>query len=87
MGVVVLVCEVVCFLVSDNIVLTLFVAEFCRYDLNSGVVERIGNHQNIANCIGYSDETCELSILSSSCLHCNLHKLSIFVPNLRCNDN
>ncbi|KAL2349193.1 hypothetical protein Fmac_003193 [Flemingia macrophylla] len=31
-----------------------------RYDLHSGHVEAVGSHDDIATCIGYSSETCQL---------------------------
>ncbi|KAM5567301.1 mitotic checkpoint protein BUB3.3 [Rosa sericea] len=31
-----------------------------RYDLHSGICEMIGNHDDIATCIGYSDETSQV---------------------------
>ncbi|KAL6186797.1 hypothetical protein ACLB2K_042916 [Fragaria x ananassa] len=33
-----------------------------RYDLDSGICETIGNHDDIATCIGYSDETSQVII-------------------------
>ena len=34
-----------------------------RYDLHSGINDTIGNHDDIATGIGYSDETCKLLLL------------------------
>nr|XP_025700140.1 mitotic checkpoint protein BUB3.3 isoform X2 [Arachis hypogaea] len=31
-----------------------------RYDLDSGIIDTIGGHDDIATCIGYSSETCQL---------------------------
>ncbi|KAL5100155.1 hypothetical protein RYX36_004482 [Vicia faba] len=31
-----------------------------RYDLHSGIVDQMGNHDDTATCIGYSNETCLL---------------------------
>ncbi|XP_015895138.3 mitotic checkpoint protein BUB3.3 [Ziziphus jujuba] len=31
-----------------------------RYDLHSAICDTIGNHDDIATCIGYSDETCQV---------------------------
>ncbi|XP_058769183.1 uncharacterized protein LOC131643052 isoform X2 [Vicia villosa] len=30
------------------------------YDLHSGIIDQMGNHNDIATCIGYSNETCLL---------------------------
>lgn len=30
---------------------------FCRYDLHSGIHNTIGNHDDFATCVEYSDET------------------------------
>ncbi|KAG6765632.1 hypothetical protein POTOM_029682 [Populus tomentosa] len=31
-----------------------------RYDLHSGTIDAIGNHQDMATCVGYSIETCQV---------------------------
>ncbi|XP_061369713.1 mitotic checkpoint protein BUB3.3 [Gastrolobium bilobum] len=31
-----------------------------RYDLDSGIIDTVGSHDDIATCIGYSNETCQL---------------------------
>ncbi|CAJ1931979.1 unnamed protein product [Sphenostylis stenocarpa] len=31
-----------------------------RYDLHSGLVDTVGSHDDMATCIGYSNETCQL---------------------------
>lgn len=43
--------------------LTCFGTNFFRYDLHSGINDTIGNHDDIATGIGYSDETCKLLLV------------------------
>lgn len=33
---------------------------FSRYDLHSGTIDAIGSHQDMATCVGYSIETCQV---------------------------
>ena len=49
-------------MVFMHYILTLFGANFSRYDLHSGTNDAIGNHQDIAACVGYSIETCKLPV-------------------------
>jgi len=35
-------------------------AKLYRYDLHSGLVDTVGCHDDMATCIGYSNETCKL---------------------------
>lgn len=37
-------------------------AKLYRYDLHSGLVDTLGSHDDMATCIGYSNETCNLLI-------------------------
>ncbi|KAL6983419.1 hypothetical protein U1Q18_016806 [Sarracenia purpurea var. burkii] len=34
-----------------------------RYDLDSGIHDTIGNHDDLVTCVEYSDETCKLLVL------------------------
>lgn len=55
-----------------------------RYDLHSGVSDTVGNHDDIATCIGYCDETCKL-MLSSSVIQFRIMLWSSFEVNLLVN--
>ncbi|QHN89049.1 mitotic checkpoint protein BUB3.3-like [Arachis ipaensis] len=47
-----------------------------RYDLDSGIIDTMGGHDDIASCIGYSSETCKLLTKSLMPFYsCNLHLL------------
>lgn len=35
-------------------------AKIYRHDLHSGIVDPMGSHDDMATCIGYSNETCKL---------------------------
>ena len=41
---------------------------FFRYDLDSGIQDTIGNHDDLATCVEYCDETCKLLMLL--CFEC-----------------
>ena len=50
-------------------------AKLYRYDLHSGLVDTLGSHDDMATCIGYSNETCNLLIplfISGSELQSNM---------------
>lgn len=43
------------------IILKMFVDNVLRYDLHSEILDNMGNHDDIATCVEYSDQSCELS--------------------------
>ncbi|GAU43228.1 hypothetical protein TSUD_241180 [Trifolium subterraneum] len=50
-----------CFQQDDSVAFTVASDGFIRrYDLHSGIIDPMGNHDDMATCIGYSNETCLL---------------------------
>ncbi|KVI05516.1 Nucleic acid-binding, OB-fold [Cynara cardunculus var. scolymus] len=46
-----------CLLLNFNLRMTPCIEIFCRYDLHSGMSESFGNHDDLATCVEYSNET------------------------------